>query len=137
MPCSLVKFGLAPAFSSSAAISRLHRTAAQASAVAPSSSRALTSTLLTQERGHRRPVVVLNRREQRATGFRRGHGQRGKPATTQTAARVRVRSLITLYTSRRFSLPVLSPSFSVGTPTLSSIVRYRFVNGVVSPGYTI
>ena len=25
------------------------------------------------------------------------------------------------------------PSFSVGTPTLSSMVRYRFVNGVASP----
>src|SRR5438045_1898476 len=27
------------------------------------------------------------------------------------------------YTSRRFSIPVLSPNFSVGTPTLSSMVR--------------
>src|SRR5579872_1216606 len=46
MPCSLVRFGFAPAFSSSAAISILQRTAAQASAVAPSSSRAFTSTCL-------------------------------------------------------------------------------------------
>ena len=49
-------------------------------------------------------------------------------------ARVDAVSTHLRYTSNRFNLPVLSPSFSVGTPTLSSMVRYRFVNGVASPG---
>src|ERR1700735_2428430 len=38
-----------------------------------------------------------------------------------------------VHTSRRLSLPVLSPIFSVGTPILSSSAKCKFVRGGPSP----